>query len=343
MPLLEVKNLTVSFRARAGKLPAVSNLSFAVESGKTLALVGESGSGKSVTATSILRLLDEKAERESGSIFFYENGEKIDLTRLSEKELLGVRGNKISMIFQEPMTALNPVFSIGKQLSEPFLIHRGYTKAQALAGAEKMLSQVGIPNPARTLKSYPHELSGGMRQRVMIAMALACQPKLLIADEPTTALDVTIQAQILGLISRLQQENGAAILFITHDLAVVGEIADDVAVMYCGEIVECVPAPVIFQKGGYSHPYTEGLLACVPSGKRKGERLESITGSVPLPSELPTACRFAPRCKYATEKCRREKPNLTEVEIGHAVRCFYPNKERRTQEWTNGCCYPSAD
>lgn len=342
MPLLEVKNLTVSFRTRAGKMPAVSNLSFTLERGKTLALVGESGSGKSVTATAILRLLGENAERE-GSIFFHQEEEKTDLTRLSEKELLSVRGNKISMIFQEPMTALNPVFSIGKQLAEPFLIHRGYTKAQALSGAEKMLAQVGIPNPARALKSYPHELSGGMRQRVIIAMALACQPKLLIADEPTTALDVTIQAQILRLISRLQKENGAAILFITHDLAVVGEIADDVAVMYCGEIVELVPAPVVFQKGGFSHPYTEGLLSCVPSGVKKGERLESITGSVPHPSALPKGCRFAPRCKYHTEKCVREKPRLAEVENGHAVRCFYPNKERRDKEWTNGCCYPSAD
>lgn len=332
MPILEVKNLCVSFQTRKGKQTAVRDVSFAVEQGKTLALVGESGSGKSVTAMSILRLLDKNGEINSGEIFFFDDGEKIDLVKLDERQVCTVRGNKISMIFQEPMTALNPVFTIQRQLCEPFLIHRGYTKAQAEQGAREMLSRVGIAQVERVLKGYAHELSGGMRQRVMIAMALACEPKLLIADEPTTALDVTIQAQILQLMRDLQANSGAAILFITHDLGVVAEMADDVAVMYCGEIVELVPAPVVFQKGGYSHPYTEALLRCIPSVVKKGERLESIQGNAPQPFDLPKGCKFSPRCKYRTEKCLREEPPLAETECGHRVRCFYPRKDTRRGE-----------
>lgn len=332
MPLLEVKNLCVSFQTRKGDFRAVNGVSFTVEQGKTLALVGESGSGKSVTAMSILRLLDRNGRIDSGEILFWEDGEKTDLVRLDEGEVCAVRGNKISMIFQEPMTALNPVFTIERQLCEPFLIHRGYTKAQAAQGAREMLSSVGIAQVERVLKGYAHELSGGMRQRVMIAMALACEPKLLIADEPTTALDVTIQAQILRLMQDLQKQNGAAILFITHDLGVVGEVADDVAVMYCGQVVELVPAPVVFQEGGYSHPYTEALLNCIPSRAKKGKRLESIAGSAPQPFEQPKGCKFSPRCKYRTERCIEEEPPLFEVETGQRICCFYPCKAQRKGE-----------
>ena len=332
MALLEVKNLRTCFRTRKGTVRAVDGVSFALSEGKTLAIVGESGSGKSVTAMSILRLLDENGFIENGEILFEENGEKLDLVKLPIEKMYGVRGNRISMIFQEPMTALNPVFSIGRQLSEPFLIHRNMTKKQAWEEGVKMLKAVRIPNPEDVMKSYAHRLSGGMRQRVMIAMALSCKPKILIADEPTTALDVTIQAQILRLMQDLQRERKTAILFITHDLAVVKEMADDVAVIYCGEIVERVPACRIFEKNGYSHPYTEGLLASMPSARRKGERLETIGGNAPHPSKLPKGCKFAPRCKYATEKCVAQAPPLAPCEDGHEVRCYYPNKEQRRNE-----------
>lgn len=332
LDILKVQNLCVSFQTRRGKLRVVHDVSFTVRQGKTLALVGESGSGKSVTAMSILRLLDKNGEISSGQILFHDGGQEIDLTQLDEKQLCAVRGNKISVIFQEPMTALNPVLTVQRQLCEPFLIHRGYTKAQAEQAAKEMLIRVGLSQPERVLKGYAHELSGGMRQRVMIAMALACEPKLLIADEPTTALDVTIQAQILALMRDLQKSSGAAILFITHDLGVVGEMADDVAVTYCGEIVERVPAPVLFQKDGYSHPYTEALLRCIPSAVEKGDRLESIKGATPQPFALPTGCKFSPRCKYRTEKCFAEAPPLAEVEDGHCIRCFYPQKAQRKGE-----------
>ena len=334
MSLLEVKDLHTCFKTRRGTVRAVNGVSFSLDEGKTLALVGESGSGKSVSAMSILRLLDSNGFIESGGIYFDDGEKRVDITELSSAEMRKIRGNKISVIFQEPMTALNPVLRIEKQLCEPFIIHRGLSKKQAKAESERMLSAVHIQNPQRVLKGYPHHLSGGMRQRVMIAMALSCKPKLLIADEPTTALDVTVQAQILGLMKELQRENGAAILFITHDLGVVGEMADEVAVLYCGQIVERVPAPVLFQKGGYSHPYTEGLLRSAPSAKNAGKRLESIPGSVPTPFDLPKGCKFAPRCKYRTEKCLKEEPPLASVpsEKGvyqHTVRCFYPKKEYR--------------
>lgn len=334
MSLLEVNDLHTCFHTRRGVVHAVNGVSFFLEQGKTLALVGESGSGKSVSAMSVLRLLDSNGYIERGKIYFDDGEKRVELTALSPEKMREIRGNKISVIFQEPMTALNPVFSIEKQLCEPFLIHRGMQKKQAKAEAEKMLSAVHIQNPKRVLKGYPHHLSGGMRQRVMIAMALSCKPKILIADEPTTALDVTIQAQILQLMKELQTENGTAILFITHDLGVVGEMADDVAVMYCGQVVERVPAPVLFKKHAYSHPYTEGLLRSAPSAKNAGKRLESIPGSVPTPFDLPKGCKFAPRCKYRTEKCFKEEPPLFTVpsENGvyrHTVRCFYPKKEER--------------
>ncbi len=331
MSVLEIKNLSVHFRTRRGKVRAVKELSLCLEQGKTLGIVGESGSGKSVTAMSILRLLEENAELQ-GEILFDDGEKTIDLVALPKEKMYGVRGNQISVIFQEPMTALNPVFTIGRQLAEPFLLHQNTTKKQAKEGAVKMLEQVKIDNARQLLKSYPHQLSGGMRQRVMIAMALACRPKILIADEPTTALDVTIQAQILRLMRELQAENGAAILFITHDLGVVRQMADDVAVMYCGEVVERAPAPLIFHCDGYRHPYTEGLLNAAPSRKNIGKRLPTIQGSVPHPLELPEGCKFSPRCPYAQDGCRQEEPPLYEVAPKHFVRCFYPKEASKVSE-----------
>ncbi|MBR2375711.1 MAG: ABC transporter ATP-binding protein [Clostridia bacterium] len=329
MPLLEIKNLRTAFRTRKGVVRAVNDVSFTLHEGKTLAIVGESGSGKSVSAMSILRLLDGNGYIESGEILFTENGKTLDLAQLPLAKMYGIRGNRISVVFQEPMTALNPVFTVEKQLCEPFLIHQGLTKKEAKKQALAMLEAVRIPSPERVLKQYPHQLSGGMRQRVMIAMALACRPKILIADEPTTALDVTIQAQILKLMRELQREKNTAILFITHDLGVVNEIADDVVVMYCGQVVERVEKEKIFSDCPYSHPYTEGLLASAPRKENIGKRLDPIAGNVPHPLELPKGCKFAPRCKYRTQKCVDEEPALFEVENGHFIRCFYPEKENR--------------
>ncbi len=332
MPLLEVKNLHTFFRTRKGIVKAVNDLSFCLEEGKTLGIVGESGSGKSVGAMSILRLLDENGYIESGEILFENEGEILDLVKLSKEKMYSVRGNKISVIFQEPMTALNPVFTIKRQLCEPFLLHRGASKKEAAAGALQMLKEVQVSGAERVLKSYAHQLSGGMRQRVMIAMALACRPKILIADEPTTALDVTIQAQILQLMKDLQRENNTAILFITHDLGVVREMADEVAVMYCGQAVERVPAPLLFRTDGFQHPYTEGLIASAPGGDKAGKPLPSISGNVPHPLRLPKGCKFSPRCPYGAEKCLAEEPPLFEVAPNHFIRCFYPrraNEEKR--------------
>ena len=334
MALLELKNLRVCFQTQKGKVRAVNDVSFCVSSGKTLGVVGESGSGKSVSAMSILKLLDENGKIEGGKILFDENedGNPIDLVKLPQEKMYSIRGNKISMIFQEPMTALNPVFTIKRQLSEPFVIHKNISKKEAASEALKMLELVQIPAPERVLSGYAHQLSGGMRQRVMIAMALACEPRLLIADEPTTALDVTIQAQILALIKKLQKENGAAVMLITHDLGVVGETADDVAVMYCGQVVEQAPKPFIFGGSSYSHPYTEGLLLSTPGSAGKKARLETIRGNVPHPLHLPSGCKFAPRCKYCTQKCIEIEPPLFEVREGQRVRCFYAKKEERTSE-----------
>jgi len=331
--LLEVKNLGVRFHTDKGDLWAVNDVSFALERGKTLSIVGESGCGKSVTAMSILRLVSPDDAIKNGEILFDETGDgnAIDLAKLPLKKMQKIRGNDISMIFQEPMTALNPVLSIRRQLTEPFLIHRNYTKKQADKAALKMLESVRILGAERVLKGYPHQLSGGMRQRVMIAMALACQPKILIADEPTTALDVTVQAQILKLMKDLQKENGTAVLFITHDLGIVNENADDVAVMYCGQVVELAPKSKIFGRGKYLHPYTEGLLSSTPTAKKR-ERLETIAGSVPLPWELPKGCKFAPRCPYRTEKCLRDEPKLAKMQEGQWVRCHYAEKEVRRGE-----------
>ena len=336
MSLLEMKNLHTCFKTRKGIVHAVNDFSFKLDAGKTLAIVGESGSGKSVSAMSILKLLDENGYIESGEILFDEqgNGHAIDLVKLSKDQMTKIRGNKISVIFQEPMTALNPVLTIKRQLCEPFLIHRNLSKRQAVKEAEKMLEAVRIVGVQRTLKGYPHQLSGGMRQRVMIAMALACEPKILIADEPTTALDVTIQAQILRLMRDLQKEKGTAILFITHDLGVVREMADEVAVTYCGQIVERAPTNLIFNSQ-YSHPYTEGLLASIPSRNKKGGKLEQIQGAPPSPFHLPSGCKFSTRCKYRTQKCLDNEPKLLPVGNGkyeREIRCHYPSKEERKSD-----------
>ncbi|MDY5630711.1 MAG: ABC transporter ATP-binding protein [Eubacteriales bacterium] len=329
MALLEVKDLHTYFRTKKGIVKAVNGVSYSVEAGRTIGIVGESGSGKSVEAMSILRLLDENGWIESGEILF--DGQ--DITKVSVNEMCKIRGNKISVIFQEPMTSLNPVFNVKRQLSEPFIIHQGMKKKEAEKKALEMLDAVQIPNPAAVLKQYPHQLSGGMRQRVMIAMALACKPKILIADEPTTALDVTIQAQILHLMNQLQRDNGTAIIFITHDLGVINEMADDVVVMYCGQVVEQAPASVIFTDCRQSHPYTEGLMKSIPRIEGDKGKLEPIPGAVPHPLALPKGCKFAPRCKYCTQKCIDEEPELIEVASGQKIRCFYPEKEvRRSDE-----------
>ena len=324
MPLLEVKNLHTYFKTKKGIVKAVNDVSYTLEAGKTIGIVGESGSGKSVSAMSILQLLDANGYIESGEVLF----EGRDLTKLSLNEMYKIRGNAVSVIFQEPMTSLNPVFTVDRQLSEPFIIHQGMNKKQAHEQALKMLYDVQIPNPEAVIRQYPHQLSGGMRQRVMIAMALACRPKILIADEPTTALDVTIQAQILRLMNELQKEKGTSIILITHDLGVINEMADDVAVMYCGQVVEKATARTIFSNCAMSHPYTEGLMYSIPRLGAK-DKIEPIPGVVPHPLALPKGCKFAPRCKYCTQRCIDEEPELKEVGNGQLIRCFYPEKEAR--------------
>ena len=326
MALLELKNLKTFFTTKRGIVKAVNDVSYSVDAGKVLGVVGESGSGKSVSAMSVLKLLDNNGYIESGEIYF----DGMDLSKLTRNEMYKIRGNAISVIFQEPMTSLNPVFTVKKQLSEPLMVHQGMSKSQAAKKAVELLADVKIPNPEVVAAQYPHQLSGGMRQRVMIAMALACKPKLLIADEPTTALDVTIQAQILRLMNELKEKNGTAVLFITHDLGVINQMADDVAVMYCGQVVELAPAHTIFHGGEYSHPYTEGLMASIPRlDTPTNTRLEAIPGAVPHPLDLPKGCKFAPRCKYATERCHNEEPELVHVSDNQQIRCFYPKKEER--------------
>lgn len=330
MALLEIKNLKTYFRTKRGLIKAVNDASYAVEAGKTLGVVGESGSGKSVSALSILKLLDSNGYVADGQILL----EGKDITNLSLQEMYKIRGNAISMIFQEPMTSLNPLFTVERQVAEPFINHEGLSKAEANARVVDMLRDVKIPNPHIVAKQYPHQLSGGMRQRVMIAMALACKPQLLIADEPTTALDVTIQAQILRLMNELKAERKTSIMFITHDLGVINQMADDVAVMYCGQVVELAPTRVIFDKDTkYSHPYTEGLLRSIPRmDTHAGTRLDAIPGAVPHPLDLPPGCKFAPRCRYATEKCHTVEPEMRTVAPNQEIRCFYPVKEERHAE-----------
>ena len=325
--LLEVDDLHTFFKTKKGIVKAVNGVSYRVEAGKTLGIVGESGSGKSVSAMSILKLLDGNGYIDSGTITFKGR----NLAECTINDMYQIRGNEISVIFQEPMTSLNPVYTIEKQLNEVYLTHQKVSQKEASAKSLEMLKAVKIPNPESVMKQYPHQLSGGMRQRVMIAMALACEPSLLIADEPTTALDVTIQAQILKLMNELKKEKGTSILFITHDLGVINQMADEVAVMYCGQVVEMCAARTIFMKDTKcSHPYTEGLMTSIPRlDTPVGARLEAIPGAVPHPLDLPKGCKFAPRCKYATEKCMNEEPKLEMAEDNHLIRCFYPNKEAR--------------
>ncbi|MBR4422227.1 MAG: ABC transporter ATP-binding protein [Erysipelotrichaceae bacterium] len=326
MALLEVKHLHTYFTTKRGIVKAVNDVSYSVDEGKTLGLVGESGSGKSVSAMSIIKLLDGNGYIDSGEITF----DGMDLIHMSLNDMYKIRGNEISVIFQEPMTSLNPVFSVEKQIAETFTLHQGMSEKEALAKVPEILSDVKIPNPEVVAKQYPHQLSGGMRQRVMIAMALACRPKLLIADEPTTALDVTIQAQILYLMNELKRELGTSILFITHDLGVINQMADDVAVMYCGQIVEMSPRRTIFSDPEYMHPYTEGLFNSIPRlDTDANTRLESIPGAVPHPLDLPKGCKFAPRCKYCTQRCIDEEPDMIQVNEEQQIRCFYPKKGDR--------------
>ncbi|NCC12861.1 MAG: ABC transporter ATP-binding protein [Spirochaetia bacterium] len=328
MALLELNNLHTYFTTKRGTVKAVHGVSYRVEAGKTLGVVGESGCGKSVSAMSILKLLDGNGYIAEGNITFKGR----ELTTLTDKQMYQIRGNAISVIFQEPMTSLNPVFTIEKQISEAFMVHQAMDRKQAALEACRMLGDVKIPNPEQVAKQYPHQLSGGMRQRVMIAMALACKPDLLIADEPTTALDVTIQAQILKLMKDLQKEKGTSILFITHDLGVINQMADDVAVMYSGEVVELAPVELLFSSDRYSHPYTEGLMASIPKLETAtAAKLEVIPGTVPHPLDLPKGCYFAPRCKHATQKCRDEHPALLQVADSHTIRCFYPDKVARNE------------
>ena len=325
--LLEVDDLHTFFKTKKGIVKAVNGVSYRVEPGKTLGIVGESGSGKSVSAMSILKLLDGNGYIDSGTITFKGR----NLAECTINDMYQIRGNEISVIFQEPMTSLNPVYTIEKQLNEVYLTHQKITKKEASEKSLEMLKAVKIPNPESVMKQFPHQLSGGMRQRVMIAMALACEPSLLIADEPTTALDVTIQAQILKLMNELKKEKGTSILFITRDLGVINQMADEVAVMYCGQVVEMCKARTIFAKETTcSHPYTEGLMTSIPRlDTPVGARLEAIPGAVPHPLNLPKGCKFAPRCKYATEKCMNEEPKLELAEDNHLIRCFYPDKEAR--------------
>ena len=324
--ILEVTNLEVEFSGDGGKNISVDHVGFHVDSGEIVCIVGESGCGKSVTSLSVMGLLGKGGKVTDGQILF----EGRDLLSMTERELDGVRGDRLTMIFQDPLTSLNPVFTIGSQMTESIRAHMGLGKEEARERALSLLKRVGLPDTLSVMKKYPHLLSGGMRQRVMIAMALACQPKLLIADEPTTALDVTIQAQILKLMNDLKKEKGTAILFITHDLGVINEMADDVAVMYCGQVVEMSPVRKIFGESEYLHPYTEGLLYSIPRlDTPTGVRLEAIPGAVPHPLDLPKGCKFAPRCKYCTEKCKNEEPKLVDIEPNHKVRCFYPKKGER--------------
>ena len=299
--LLEVKNLQTHFRTRAGLVRAVDGVSFQLERGELLGLVGESGCGKSVTALSLLRLVAPPGKIVGGEILF----DSVDLLKLSESKMRAIRGDDVAMIFQDPMTSLNPVYTVGEQIAEALRLHRKLSRKQAKAAAIEAMREVSIPDPARRVDDYPHQLSGGMRQRVMIAMALACDPKLLIADEPTTALDVTIQAQILELLDGLRQTRELAVLLITHDLGVVAEVADRVAVMYTGRIVEESPVAELFARP--KHPYTEGLLRSVPkltqAEAQKVERLQTIEGTVPKLTDLPAGCHFAPRCPHRMPRC----------------------------------------
>ncbi|MET3195484.1 ABC transporter ATP-binding protein [Bacillus sp. OAE603] len=315
--IVSVENLKTYFYTEDGVVPAIDGVSFEIRKGETLAIVGESGSGKSVTSLSIMGLIPSPPGRiEAGDIHFH-NESLLDKT---EKEMRQIRGNQISMIFQEPMTSLNPVYKIGDQIMESIILHQKLTKNEAKKEVIRLLNLVGIPEPERRLNQYPHELSGGMRQRVMIAIALACNPEVLIADEPTTALDVTIQNQILALMKKLKKETNMSIMLITHDLGVVAEMADRVVVMYSGQVVEQGDIFTIFENP--KHPYTEGLLRSMPSVEKRSGKLYAIDGVVPNPLNLPKGCRFAPRCEYATALCHEEMPEIQSISDDEVVRCW---------------------
>ena len=329
MSLLEVRDLHTSFKTDDGIVRAIDGVSFSVERGKVLGIVGESGSGKSVTSMSVMGLLPPESATVTGEIMFNDR----DLLKLSKSEFRRLRGDDIAMIFQDPMTSLNPIYTIGWQLEEAVLLHQKVSHSQARKRARDMLAAVGIPRPDERLKSYPHEFSGGMRQRVMIAMALANDPDLLIADEPTTALDVTTQSQILNLIRRLKDEFNSAVIMITHDLGVVAEICDDVLVMYAGRVAEQGPVDVIFDRP--QHPYTWGLMRSMPSLHEQGERLRSIPGSPPSLLDPPEGCRFNPRCPYVMDVCRRDPPPSLDQIPGSArfhVAACHLSQQRRDEE-----------
>lgn len=321
--VLELKNMHTYFFTDNGTVRSVDGVDIELKKGSTLGIVGESGSGKSVTALSVMGLLMGTTGRiTEGEIWF--DGQ--DITKLSDRDRRKLRGSKISMIFQEPMTSLNPVMRIGDQITESILNNQNVTRAEAKEKALRMLELTGLPRAEKMMREFPFQLSGGQRQRVMIAMALVCRPEILIADEPTTALDVTIQAQILDLMARLKEKTGTSILFITHDLGVVAEICDEVVVMYCGRVVEKGSVYDIF--GKTAHPYTEGLLASIPKLGDHVEELESIPGNVPNPKYMPAGCKFAPRCKYVHDRCLMEEPDFTDLGNGHLSRCFLcENKE----------------
>lgn len=319
--LLEVSGIKTSFLTTRGYLPAIEDVSFTLQKGEVLGIVGESGCGKSVTSLSVMQLLAANGKIQEGSIRF----DGRELVGLPDSEMRKIRGNDIGVIFQEPMTSLNPVHKIGRQIGESLMMHKGMNRSQARKKSIELLKSVGIPRAEQIVDEYPHRLSGGMRQRVMIAIAMSCDPKLLIADEPTTALDVTIQAQILDLMRKIRRERDAAILLITHDLGVVAEMCDRVVVMYAGKVVEQGTVVEIFRKP--SHPYTIGLMKSVPKLEERQERLPSIPGNVPSLELMPKGCRFASRCTFAFEKCVQEEPMLLPVEGQHAARCWLMNKE----------------
>ncbi|UOF91295.1 ABC transporter ATP-binding protein [Fodinisporobacter ferrooxydans] len=328
-PLLSIQNLKTHFFTDEGVVRSVDGVTIEIGAGETVGVVGESGCGKSITSLSIMRLIPQPGKIVDGTIQFQDR----DLLQLSEKQMRSIRGNEIAMIFQEPMTSLNPVFTIGDQLVETIHLHMKLNRKQALNRAVELLKQVGIPRASEIVHEYPHRLSGGMRQRVMIAMAMACNPKLLIADEPTTALDVTIQAQILDLMRKIQNESGTSILMITHDLGVVAEMCDRVIVMYAGKIVEQTDVKTLFKNP--KHPYTQGLLASMPKLNERRERLASIEGQVPTPFTMPQGCKFAPRCPFATEQCLQAEPTLLQIESEsdpHQVRCWLHQEEPATLE-----------
>ncbi|WP_129688917.1 ABC transporter ATP-binding protein [Gottfriedia acidiceleris] len=323
MTLLKVEDLSIKFKSRQGVVQAVEGVGFDIEQGHSLGIVGESGSGKSVTSLAIMGLLQNAVADITGKIQF----EDVDLLTSSPEDMRKMRGKSVSMIFQEPMTSLNPLHTCGKQIMEPILLHQKVSKNEAKQTAIELLRMVGIPSPEQRFHEYPHQMSGGMRQRIMIAIALACEPKLLIADEPTTALDVTIQAQILDLMNRLMKKRDMSMILITHDLGVVKEMCDQVVVMYTGQIVEKSPTAAVFSEP--LHPYTKGLLNAVPKISHKVDRLEAIEGTVPDALNMPSGCSFHPRCQFATERCKNEAPPLFTQGDGREVRCFLYDEAKK--------------